>query len=99
MSMIHTRIDDTLKKDAESVLASMGLKTSDAIRLFLQQTVNVGGLPFRPIAKVPNKTTIRAMEEPESYSPSFDNLEDLWDELDDKKSPEKPRDPPLKRHR
>ncbi len=42
---------------------AMGLKTSDAIRLFLQQSVNVGGLPFRPTAMQPNAETMAAMRE------------------------------------
>lgn len=41
----------------------MGLTTADAIRLFLQQSLNVGGLPFRPTAKRPNAETIEAMQE------------------------------------
>jgi len=40
----------------------MGLKTSDAIRLFLQQCVNIGGLPFQPTAKKPNAETLRAIK-------------------------------------
>jgi antitoxin component of RelBE/YafQ-DinJ toxin-antitoxin module len=31
--------------------------------MFLQQTVNVGGLPFQPIAKRPNAETLEAMRE------------------------------------
>jgi addiction module RelB/DinJ family antitoxin len=45
------------------VFASLGLSTADAIRMFLQQTVNVGGLPFQPIAKRPNAETLETMRE------------------------------------
>lgn len=60
---VQSRINPELKQQAEVVFSSMGMSTSDAIRVFLQQSVNVGGLPFQPMAKLPNKETIEAMEE------------------------------------
>ncbi|MET0155555.1 MAG: type II toxin-antitoxin system RelB/DinJ family antitoxin [Rickettsiales bacterium] len=47
---VQSRIDPTLKIQAETVFAGMGMSTADAIRIFLQQTVNEGGLPFKPHA-------------------------------------------------
>ena len=62
--LIQVRVDSTLKKHAENVLMAMGLKTSEAIRIFLQQTINDQALPFQPSAhKVPNKTTLQAFKE------------------------------------
>jgi DNA-damage-inducible protein J len=46
-SIIRARIDDVLKAQARAVLASCGLEMSDALRLFLIQVVNRGGLPFQ----------------------------------------------------
>ncbi len=63
---VQARVSAELKAQAEAVFASMGLKTSDAIRLFLQQSVNIGGLPFQPKAKVPNVETLEAMKEIEN---------------------------------
>ncbi|HRI56473.1 MAG TPA: type II toxin-antitoxin system RelB/DinJ family antitoxin, partial [Anaerolineae bacterium] len=63
---IQSRVSPELKQQAEAVFASLGLSTSDAIRIFLQQSVNVGGLPFQPVAKRPNKETLAAMEELEN---------------------------------
>ena len=60
---VQACVSAELKADAEAVFASMGLKTSDAIRLFLQQTVNTGELPFQPKAKVPNNETLEAIKE------------------------------------
>ncbi len=60
---VQARVSTELKAQAEAIFASMGLKTSDAIRLFLQQSVNSGGLPFQPKAKVPNAETLEAMKE------------------------------------
>ena len=63
---ITARIDPVLKHEAEGILNSIGLKTSEAIRLFLQQCVNSGGLPFQPHAKQPNTATLAAMKELEN---------------------------------
>jgi len=63
---IQSRVSPELKQQAEAVFATLGLSTSDAIRMFLQQSVNVGGLPFQPVAKRPNKETLAAMEELEN---------------------------------
>ena len=60
---VQSRVDPSLKEKAEIVLSSMGMSTADAIRIFLQQTVNEGRLPFQPHAKIPNAETIEAMEE------------------------------------
>lgn len=43
---INFRVDEELKKNAENVLAEMGLSMSSAINLFLQQMVNKRALPF-----------------------------------------------------
>ena len=63
---VQCRISPELKADAEKLFKAMGLKTSDAIRLFLQQSVNVGGLPFRPTAEQPNPATASAMLDTQS---------------------------------
>lgn len=45
-SVIRARIDATLKEESARVLAACGLDPSEAIRLFLQQVVVYGGIPF-----------------------------------------------------
>jgi DNA-damage-inducible protein J len=50
-SVVRARVDDLLKAQASAVLASCGLEMSDALRLFLSQVVNQGGLPF-PVRQV-----------------------------------------------
>lgn len=63
-TLIQVRVDDKLKKRAEEVLMAMGIKTSEAIRMFLQQTINDQALPFQPrVNKIPNKTTIAAFDD------------------------------------
>ena len=61
--MIQARISQTLKQQAEQLFAGMGLNLSDAVRVFLQQSVNEGGLPFQPRAKLPNAQTRAAIDE------------------------------------
>lgn len=76
---VQARIDPVLKQQAEAVFAAIGLKTSDAIRMFLQQSVNIGGLPFQPRAKQPNAETLAAMEEMErGEGKRFATLEELY---------------------
>jgi DNA-damage-inducible protein J len=60
---VQARISADLKEDAEAVFAAIGLTTAEAIRLFMQQTVNRGGLPFQPTAKMPNAETWGAITE------------------------------------
>lgn len=63
-TVIQVRIDAKLKKHAEDVFLAMGLKTPEAIRMFLQQTVNEQALPFLPKAhKSPNQATIKSFSE------------------------------------
>ena len=76
---VQARISPELKEQAEAILAAMGLSTSDAIRIFLQQTVNSGGLPFQPSAKRPNLETLAAMSElEEGGGQRFDSTQDLF---------------------
>ena len=40
------RINPDVRKRAENIFAECGLTLSQAFHLFLQQSINVGGLPF-----------------------------------------------------
>lgn len=44
-SMLHVRVDETLKADASETLARIGLTVSDAVRILLTRVVHEGGLP------------------------------------------------------
>jgi len=82
-STVQARVSNELKDDAERVFQALGLKTSDAIRMFLQQSVNVGGLPFRPTMKQPNSDTLKALEDTESGEnlSTYDNFDELRKDL------------------
>lgn len=60
---VQARVSPELKQQADTLFAALGLSTSDAIRIFLQQAVNLGGLPFQPMVKRPNAETLEAMKE------------------------------------
>lgn len=59
--MIRTRVEPELKKDAEDVLAEVGLSPTEAIRLFYRQVSLHRGLPFE--VRVPNEATRAAIAE------------------------------------
>jgi DNA-damage-inducible protein J len=60
-SVIRARIDEQTKRQAATVLASMGLSLSDAFRLLLRRVAAEKRLPFAPLE--PNEETIAAMRE------------------------------------
>jgi DNA-damage-inducible protein J len=59
-AVVRARIDERIKKEAEAVLASIGLTVSDAFRLLLVRVAREKALPFEPL--VPNAETIEAMK-------------------------------------
>ena len=78
---VQARVSPELKEEAEIVFSEMGLTTAEAIRLFLQQTVNTGGLPFQPTAKRPNAETLAAMMElEEGGGQVFESPDELFAE-------------------
>ncbi|CZE47295.1 type II toxin-antitoxin system RelB/DinJ family antitoxin [Campylobacter geochelonis] len=45
-TLIQTRVDIELKKEAEALFKDLGLDTTTAIRIFLKQAVIRQGIPF-----------------------------------------------------
>ncbi len=58
-SVVRARIDGHIKAEAEAVLASIGLTSSDAFRMMMMRIAKEKMLPFEPL--VPNEETIEAM--------------------------------------
>ena len=46
ISVIQTRVDPVLREKTDAILTKLGLSTSDAIRIFLEQVILHRGLPF-----------------------------------------------------
>jgi DNA-damage-inducible protein J len=59
-TVVRARIDERVKKEAEAVLASIGLTVSDAFRLMMVRIATERALPFQPL--IPNNETIEAMK-------------------------------------
>ena len=59
-SVVRARIDARIKREAEAVLASIGLTVSDAFRLMMVRIARERALPFQPL--IPNDETIEAMK-------------------------------------
>jgi DNA-damage-inducible protein J len=64
-STIHLRVEPAIKADVEKLLNRLGLSTTDAINIFLNQIVLTGGLPFPVKLPQPNVITLAAMKEAE----------------------------------
>ena len=59
-SVVRARIDEHIKAEAETVLASIGLTVSDAFRMMMIRIAREKALPFEPL--LPNDETIEAMK-------------------------------------
>jgi len=80
-ALVQTRIDGTIKEEAATVLAAMGLTVSDAVRLMLTRVAREKTLPFEPLT--PNLETIEAMREARRGGlKSFGSVEALMADLD-----------------
>ena len=76
---VQARVSPELKEEADAVFAAIGLTTAEAIRIFLKQVVNRGGLPFQLVAKKPNAETLGAMLELENQGGQvFHTADDLF---------------------
>lgn len=82
---IHMRVDPHLKANVEQLFNDLGLSTTEAINIFLNQAIIHGGLPF-DVKINPNKITLEAMKEAENISKSgksrFENIEEMFSELE-----------------
>jgi DNA-damage-inducible protein J len=65
MPTIQFRTDDFTKTQSTAIFQQLGITMSDAINMFLRQSILQGGLPFE--LKIPeyNKATIQALTDME----------------------------------
>ena len=56
-STFQMRINPEIKKNVEDIYARAGMTLTDAVNIFLQQTINVQGLPL--IATADSKTAMK----------------------------------------
>ena len=73
-------IDPEVKKEAETILNSLGLSVSNAYELFYRQVIANRGLPFE--LKVPNEKTMKAIENSrQGKGKKFATEDELFDDL------------------
>ncbi len=60
---IRLRIPADVKQDAEALFGDMGMTIGEAVKIFLKQSINSGGLPFKPHVKNPNAETVKSFVE------------------------------------
>ena len=77
---VTLRVDEDLKKQAETLFSELGLNLTTAFNIFLRQAVREQQIPFQVTKNVPNAVTLAAMDAAEKgedlYGP-FDNVSDL----------------------
>ncbi|MDI9333107.1 MAG: type II toxin-antitoxin system RelB/DinJ family antitoxin [Cytophagales bacterium] len=84
-SMYQFRIDEKEKSETFAILENLGMKPSQAVRLFFRQIRQTKSIPF-PIEHIPNEKTAKALLLPDSEKgyQRFDNVEALFADLNDK---------------
>ena len=84
--MLSARIDRESKVAFTDICESLGLSTSQAIKLFAKAVINHGGIPFELRVRQPNKMTVAAMEElNEGRGHKAESVDSLVAELTDGK--------------
>ena len=56
-STLQIRINGELKTQVEELYRSLGTSFAEAVRIFAQQSIREGGMPFRPTLKTWEETT------------------------------------------
>lgn len=83
-SNLNIRIDPDIKEQAEHLFSQFGITITDAINMFIHQSLNYGGIPFELKIDRPNVITLAAMKEADKLAKSgegFDDVEDMLREL------------------
>lgn len=67
MANLNIRVDDTLKKQAETIFTELGISLSAATTMFLKQVVRCNGIPFElrvdPFYSAENQRRLLASKE------------------------------------
>jgi len=77
---ITLRVDEDLKKQAESLFAELGMNLSTAFNIFLRQSVREQQIPFKVSKNMPNAltlATLEALEKGEDLYGPYDSVSDL----------------------
>ena len=81
---VTLRVDEDLKKQADTLFSELGLNLTTAFNMFLRQSVREQQIPFRVSKNVPNAVTLAAMDAAEKgedlYGP-YNSVSDLMEAL------------------
>lgn len=81
---LNIRVDEELKRKAESLFAELGLNMTTAMNIFLRYSVRYGGIPFDLRIEKPNAETLAAIDDVNNnrnMSKSFDSVQALMEDL------------------
>ena len=82
-SLIQVRVDDDIKRKADSLFSDLGLDTPTAIRIFLNHSIRREGMPFAVERPQPNAETLVAMLEKMDRIPKrYSKFRDIINEVD-----------------
>ncbi|GHT88585.1 DNA-damage-inducible protein J [Spirochaetia bacterium] len=87
-ALLNIRIDPQTKKGAERLYSTLGITLSDAVNIFLRQSLLEGGLPFEMKQPRYNVETESAMQEARDiisgkvHAKSYSSAKELAVELD-----------------
>jgi DNA-damage-inducible protein J len=85
---LNIRIDPEIKTNAEELFLNFGITISDAVNIFLHQSLMVGGLPFDVKQPRFNAVTEAAMREAQdiasgrSTAKEYQSAKDLFADID-----------------
>ena len=82
ISVIQTRVEPALREKTDTILNQLGLSTSDAIRIFLEQIILHRGLPFE--VKLPSPPMSSALEVPVWDEKTEHKFQSALDNIDKK---------------
>ena len=86
-TILSLNIEPEIKQSAEDVYSGLGLSLSEAVNVFLHQSIALGGFPFEVRQPRFNKETeeaiaeIRSMESGEIKAKQFSSTEELFADL------------------
>ncbi len=85
---INVRTEPNVKASAEELFATFGMTVTEAINIFLHQSLLVGGLPFEVKHPRYNAETLAAMQEARDIASGkiqtkkYSSAKELFDELE-----------------
>ncbi|MDO8686545.1 MAG: type II toxin-antitoxin system RelB/DinJ family antitoxin [Clostridiales bacterium] len=81
---LNIRVDEELKRRAETIFSELGLNMSTAMNVFLRYSVRYGGIPFDLRIEKPNAETLAAIDDVNNnrnISKTFSSISGLMEDL------------------